>query len=211
MNTASRSICAKRKNAGFTLIELLVASAIFVIIGGAAYMGWYQIQRVRESTEVHSKRLAEMQRVFYWLSEDLEQIVNRPIRNEIGSDLPALQYSLQGESLIEFTRAGWGNPAEDVMPPRSNFQRVAWFLQDDKLYRKYWYHLDRFDEGKVTVRQMVEKVADVSVKFLDGEEWIEQWPPFNAEADFDGMPTAIDFTLDLDDLGKVNRIFVVPG
>ncbi|MCB1753986.1 MAG: type II secretion system minor pseudopilin GspJ [Gammaproteobacteria bacterium] len=205
------SLRARRANAGFTLIELLVASAIFVIIGGAAYTGWYQIQRIKEGTEVHSKRLAELQRVFYWLSEDLEQIVNRPVKNEIGSDLPALEYSTHGESLLEFTRAGWSNPAEDVMPPRSNFQRVAYYLEDGKLYRKYWYHLDRFEEGKVSSRQLVEKVADISLRFLNGEEWLEQWPPSNAEADFEGLPAAIDVTLDLDDLGKVNRIFVVPG
>lgn len=202
---------SQRKQAGFTLIEVLVASAIFVIIGGAAYTGWYQIQKVRESTDIHSKRVAELQRVFYWLSEDLEQLVNRPIKNEVGGDLPAIQFSLQGENLLEFTRNGWANPAEDVLPPRGHFQRVAWYLEDDKLFRKYWYHLDRFEEGRVTKRQLVEKVADVSVKFLDNEEWIEQWPPANADFEFQGLPKAVDVTLDLDDMGKINRIFMVPG
>ncbi len=208
---SSHSCRNRRRQAGFTLIELLVASVVFVVIGSAAYVGWYQIEKVREGTEIHSQRLAELQRAFYWLSEDLEQILARPVKNEIGGELPALQYSEHGESLIEFTRNGWSNPAEDVMPPRAHFQRVAWYLEDDKLYRKYWYHLDRFEEGKVTARRLVQKIADISIRFLNGEEWITQWPPSNAEREFNGLPRAIDLTLDLDDLGKVKRIFVLPG
>lgn len=206
-----RSSLRIRRNQGFTLIELLVASAIFVIIGGAAYSGWYQIEKVREGTEKHSTRLAELQRTFYWLSEDLEQLINRPIKNEVGGVVAALEYSLHGDTLLEFTRSGWANPAEDIMPPRGHFQRVAWYMEDDKLMRKYWYHLDRYDEGKVSVRQLTKNVADISLRFLSGNEWMEQWPPSNAESDFTGLPRAVEVTLDLDDMGKVHRIFQVPG
>ncbi|HBR98407.1 MAG TPA: type II secretion system protein GspJ [Gammaproteobacteria bacterium] len=201
----------RRNSAGFTLIELLVASAIFVIIGGAAYAGWYQIQQVRESSELHSQRLAELQRVFYWLSEDIEQLAQRPIRDEVGSDLAALRYSEQGTYLIELTRGGWANPAEDILPPRGHMQRVAWYLEDGKLYRKYWYYLDRLEEGSVKTRRLAEKVAEVGVRFLNGEEWTEQWPPANAESNDDSLPRAIEMTLDLDDFGEVRRVFVVPG
>ncbi len=200
-----------KNKAGFTLVELLVASAIFTIIGGAAYIGWFQIHKVGEGTKQSSQRIAELNRAFYWFSEDLEQIVNRPIKNEVGGDLPALEFSVQGEHILEFTRSGWSNPAEDVMPPRSHFQRVAYYREDDKLIRKYWYHLDRFAEGNVSERQLIERIADMSLRFLFQEQWLEQWPPPNAESKFDEMPKAIDIMLDLDDFGKVNRVFMVPG
>jgi general secretion pathway protein J len=208
---SSRQISTRGKNSGFTLIELLVSSAIFVIIGGAAYVGWYQINQVKVGTDLHSKRVAELQRGFYWLSEDLEQMVNRPVQNELGGNLPALEYSSHGESLLSFTRNGWSNPAEDVMPPRSHFQRVSYSLEDGKLYRKYWYHLDRYEEGKVSVRSLIGKLADVSIRFLHEDEWAAQWPPSNVGDDFNALPRAIDITLDLDDLGKVNRLFLLPG
>ncbi len=208
---AGPGIQSRKENSGFTLIELLVASVIFVIIGGAAYTGWYQIEKVKQGTGQSSKRIAELQRAFYWFSEDFEQIINRPIKNELGSDLPALEFNLQGQSLIEFTRSGWANPAEDVMPPRGHFQRVAYYREDDKLIRKYWYNLDRFEEGKITERQLLEKITDLSLRFLYNEQWIEQWPPANADSDFDKLPQAIEIALDLDDLGKISRLFLVPG
>ncbi len=202
---------SQAKNSGFTLVELLVASAIFAIIGGAAYVGWFQIHKVGKGTKQSSQRIAELNRAFYWFSEDLEQIVNRTIKNEVGSDLPALEFSAQGEHILELTRGGWSNPAEDVMPPRGHFQRVAYYQEDDKLIRKYWYHLDRFTEGKISERQLVERVAAISIRFFHNNQWLEQWPPANVEPDFNSMPDAIDIVLDLDDFGKVNRLFMVPG
>ena len=83
----------RRRQAGFTLIELLVASAVFAIIGGAAYTGWYQIQQTREMVETHSARLAELQRAFFWIGEDMEQLVLRPIVDEVGGTSPSLLYS----------------------------------------------------------------------------------------------------------------------
>jgi len=202
---------SRRSQSGFTLFELLVASAIFVIIGGSAYVGWYQIHKVGEATKASSERVAELNRTFYWLSEDLEQMVNRPIMNEVGSKLPALEFSLQGIHLIEFTRSGWANPAEDIMPPRGHFQRVAYFQEDDMFVRKYWYHVDRSEEEKSTERQLLSKVGDVSLRFLHKNEWLAQWPPSNADSNFNRMPSSIDITFDLEDLGKINRIFFVPS
>ena len=201
----------RRQQRGFTLIELLVASAVFAIIGGAAYAGWYQIQQTRETVELHSDRLAELQRAFFWLGEDMEQLVLRPIVDEVGGTSPSLRYSEQGVSLLEFTRNGWSNPAEEVTPARSHLQRVAYFMEDGKLYRRYWYHLDRFVEGEPNERRLVSNVAGIRFRFLDGTEWTEQWPPANADPETDLLPSAVELTLDLDDMGEITRLFVVPG
>ncbi|MDO6459325.1 type II secretion system minor pseudopilin GspJ [Granulosicoccaceae sp. 1_MG-2023] len=201
----------RQSQSGFTLIELLVASAVFAIIGGAAYVGWYQIQQTRETVSQHSERLAELQRAFYWIGEDIEQLVLRPVVDEVGSTNLSLTYSEQGVSLLEFTRTGWSNPAEDVTPARSHLQRVAYFVEDGKLYRKYWYELDRFVEGEPTERRLISDLAGIRVRFLDGTEWTEQWPPANAEVEDDLLPTALEFTFDLDDMGEITRLFVVPG
>lgn len=195
---------------GFTLIELLVAMFLLAILGTAGFQMLFQINTTRDRIEETSERLTALQRTFFWLSEDVTQIIDRPVRSAIGSTLPAVQFNIEGENLFEFTRAGWSNPAADVLPPRSNLQRVAYALEEDRLIRQYWYHLEPIDEAPTRRRQLLDKVRDVSFRFLDqAGDWQQSWPP--ADQENPGLPRAVEFTLDLDDYGLVTRVFALPG
>jgi len=196
---------------GFTLIELMVAMFLLAIIGTAGFNMLRQITETRSRIEVQSDRLIELQRTFYWLAEDMTQIIDRPVRSSIDSKLPAFQFNLQGSSLFDFTRAGWANPAADIMPARSSLQRVSYAIEDDRLLRSYWYHLDSLDEVPTKRRQLLSGVEELTVRFLDGKgSWQDTWPPLNVEED-PGMPRAVEFTFILADLGSVVRIFGLPG
>lgn len=195
---------------GFTLIELLVAMFLLAILGTAGFQMLFQITNTRDRIELQSQRLSELQRTFYWLAEDITQIADRPVRSAIDSLQQPLQFNLQGESLFEFTRAGWANPAADVSPARSNLQRVAYALEEDKLIRQYWYHLESIDETPSRRRQMLTGVESLSFRFLDREgDWQESWPP--ADLEDPGMPLAIEFQFELEDYGEINRVFSLPG
>ena len=197
------------KEQGFTLIELLVAMFLLAILGTAGFQMLFQITSARERIELQSGRLSELQRTFYWLAEDVTQIADRPVRDSLGSELEPLQLNLQGENLFEFTRAGWANPAADVSPTRSNMQRVAYALEGDNLYRKYWYHLDSIDAESTRRRQMLTGVDSLTLRFLDADaEWQDTWPPGDLEDA--GMPAAIEFTFELQDYGTVVRLFGLP-
>ena len=194
----------------FTLIELLVAMFLLAILGSAGFQMLFQITATRDRIDQQSVRLSELQRTFYWLAEDITQIADRSVRSAVDSTLPPLQFNLQGENLFEFTRAGWANPAADVSPVRSNLQRVAYTLDDDKLIRQYWYHLDPIDEAPTRRRQMLTGVESLTFRFLDRSgEWTESWPPSDTEDP--GLPLAIEFNLELDDYGDVFRVFALPG
>jgi len=200
----------QRPASGFTLIELLVAMFLLAILGTAGFQMLFQITETRERIESQSARLSELQRTFYWLAEDVTQIVDRPIRSAFDAELPALQVNLQGDNLFELTRAGWDNPAADVSPVRSSLQRVAYSLDEDKFIRKYWYHLDTITEEPARRRQMLTGVDSLSFRFLDrGGEWKDSWPPTDTLEP--GLPAAIEFTLELQDYGNVVRLFALPG
>ncbi len=202
----------QRRAAGFTLIELLVSMLIFAVLGTAAYQGLFQVQRVSEGVEAQSQQLARLQRAFYWLTDDIAQIAERPVRTTLGSQQPALLISEVGESFLEFTRAGWSNPAADVLPPRSNLQRVAYSLDGDRLLRKYWYHLDHNDDDVTKRRVLLEEVDDVKLRFLDAAaEWHDSWPPSSTEGEVPGLPAAIEFQLQMEKAGKITRLFALPG
>jgi general secretion pathway protein J len=200
-----------RAQRAFTLIELLVAMFLLAILGSAGFQMLFQITATRDRIDQQSVRLSELQQTFYWLAEDITQITDRSVRSAIDLKLPPLQFNLQGENLFEFTRAGWANPAADVSPVRSNLQRVAYTLDDDKLIRQYWYHLDPIDEAPTRRRQMLTGVESLTFRFLDRSgEWTESWPPSDTE-DSGLLPLAIEFNLELDDYGDVFRVFALPG
>jgi len=196
---------------GFTLIEVMVAMFLLAIIGTAGFKMLQQITNSRTRIEDQSDRITELQRTFYYMAEDITQIVDRPVRSPVDSLLPAFQFNLQGASLFDFTKAGWANPAGDILPPRSTLQRVSYSLEDDKLLRSYWYHLDSLNEEPVKRRQLLSGVEDLTVRFMDPQgSWQDQWPPLNVEED-PGLPRALEFTFTLTDLGSVVRVFGLPG
>jgi len=196
---------------GFTLVEVLVAMFLLAIIGTAGFAMLQRVTGARASIEEHSDRITELQRTFYWMAEDVTQIIDRPVRSSVGSALPAFQFNLQGSSLFDLTRAGWANPAGDILPPRSTLQRVSYSLEEDKLFRSYWYHLDSLEEAPSKRRQLLSGVEELTVRFMGPTGgWESQWPPLNVEED-PGLPRALEFTFILDDYGKIVRVFGLPG
>ncbi len=216
VNSAAKLSSSVRHNAtrstaaGFTLIELLVAMFILAILGTTAFQMLFQINAVRDGIDNQSTRLGELQRTFFWMAEDVTQIADRPVRSAFDSQLAPLQVNIEGQNLLELTRAGWANPAADVSPVRSNLQRVAYSLEDDKLIRQYWYHLDTVNEEPARRRQLLSGVEDINLRFLDTDgEWNETWPP--PDETEPGIPAAIEFDLELQDYGRVVRLFALPG
>jgi len=108
---------------GFTLLELLVALTVFAVISVMAYSGLNTVITARLQIKQQAEQLANLQQIFIKLGRDIEQIVQRPIRNQYGDEESHIKGTLQQ---IEFTRSGWRNPAQQN---RSSLQRVAYHLQ----------------------------------------------------------------------------------
>lgn len=207
-------ICACKPHSGFTLIELLVAMFLLAILGTAGFQMLTQINATRVAIESQADRLAQLQRTFYWLAEDVTQIVDRPVRSSVDEPLPAFQVNLAGGSLFDLTRAGWINPVANVLPPRSDLQRVSWSLEGDALLRSYWYHLDPVDETPSKRRQLLDRVGDLRLRYLDASgSWSDNWPPLSTQGleDAPALPRAIEFVFELEDLGDVRRVFALPS
>ncbi len=203
---------AKNRASGFTLFELLIAMVIFAVLGSAAYQGLFQTQRVRDGVLERSDQLADLRRAFFWMSDDIAQITQRPVRSAVGSLEPALVFSEAGDAMLSFTRAGWINPAADVTPPRSNLQRVSYLLEGDRLLRQYHYHLDLADDTTQRQRRLMSGVDSVTMRFLASSgDWHDQWPPANAEPNEPVTLLAIEFTFELQEIGDVVRLFSLPG
>ncbi|MEM7377374.1 MAG: type II secretion system minor pseudopilin GspJ [Pseudomonadota bacterium] len=200
---------------GFTLIELVVAMAITAVVSAAAFAGWRAVTGVERALDAVQTQLAELERAFLILDRDISQMMARPIRDELGGERDALAYSDYSGAEIEFTRAGWFNPAPELIPPRSELQRVAYRVEDEALVRRAWYHLDRMVEGDYADRQLLAAVDAVVWRFLDDEgTWQSTWPPTNTDTSDPNakrlVPRAIELALTHAELGELTRWFEVP-
>ncbi len=197
---------------GFTLIELLIAMVITVIVSAAAIAGWRSVTGVERSLDALQTEIASLERTFLTLTRDLSQLTARPVTDELGGERRAVEYSDFDGSVLEFTRGGWFNPAPELTPPRSELQRVAYRVEDDRLLRRSWFHLDRMVEGSFVDRLLLAEIDQITWRFLDRSgEWHSTWPPvdIDPEAAF-LLPAAVEVELAHQRLGTLNRLFAVP-
>lgn len=207
---------------GFTLIELLIAIAVFVVMAAMAYGGLSAIIDTRETVTAALDRSKTLQMSVWRMRRDVEQIVNRPIRDGFGDSQPAI---IGGPDLgLQFTRNGWRNPLGDL---RSSLQRVSYRIdEDDNLVRGYWRVLDRAQDSTPVESTLLEDVSNVEWRFLDSDrEWQDRWPvnaapgalasatqtPNGVAAAGYDPPQAIELRVTTPTWGDLRLLFMVTG
>ncbi|MEW6353105.1 MAG: type II secretion system minor pseudopilin GspJ [Pseudomonadota bacterium] len=194
---------------GFTLLELLVAVAIFAVLAAMAYGGLRNALDTRARVEQQAAQLAALQLAFTLMERDIEQAVNRKIRDNYDSEQPAMRGVEQGEPLLEFTRTGWRNPG---LAARSGLQRVAYAVKDQQLLRSTWVALDRAPNSAPQDAVLLENVNAVEVRFFDAKFAAQrQWPLIDRASNTvtEPLPRAVEFSIDVEGWGRITRLFRV--
>ncbi|SEQ65831.1 general secretion pathway protein J [Solimonas aquatica] len=194
---------------GFTLLEMLVVVAIFAIFAVLAYGGLNSVLKTRAAVERGQQELAQVQKAYLRLRDDLQQVQPRPVRDNYGDLQPAFYANREGD--LELTRGGWRNP---LLLPRSSLQRVSYHLAEDGLHRRSWRGLDRAQDDKPQDVLLLAGVSKVGWRFLDEQaQWQTQWPPLNAvqgttpETQLPAPPVAAEITLRTRSFGELHFLF----
>jgi len=194
----------------FTLIEVLVSLAIFAILAALAYGALGQTLESAELLNSRMDRLQALQRTIRLLSEDLQQLAPRPIRNELGEGIgAALDTGFQSGFALELTHGGWSNP---VVLPRSTLQRSAYRIEEDELIRYHWMVLDRTLANEPRAVTLLDGVESIFFRFLQANgEWTEQWPPGNRPGALSARqrPRAVEIILTLTGEGEISRLLEI--
>ncbi|ROO26333.1 type II secretion system minor pseudopilin GspJ [Salinisphaera orenii] len=210
---------AARGQRGFTLIELMIAIAVFVVMAAMAYGGLSSVISTREAVTAALERSKTLQMSVWRIRRDLEQIVNRPVRDGFGDTQPAIVGSPNVG--LRVTRNGWRNPLGEA---RSTLQRVGYRInEDDALVREYWRVLDRAQDSAPVESTLLENVETIEWRYLDGDrQWRDNWPPGTENTGADGTPSAvasqrydpplaIELRLTTAAWGELRLLFMVPG
>lgn len=196
---------------GFTLIELLVAGAVFAIMAALAYGGLSGLIDSRTQLRDSTDRLAEVQRACLIMQRDIMQARDRSIRDPYQGDLVASMLGgSDGEYGLQFTRGGHSNP---LSQQRSTLERIAYRVEDGKLIRYSWSHLDHAQDAVPMRAVLLDNVDRVTLRFLDQKgEWNDQWPRLSRQTGTDfGLPSGIEVNIDLKDWGRITRVYEVAG
>lgn len=194
----------------FTLIEVLVAMAVFAVLAGFAYSTLGQTLLSAEILNERMDRLQALQRTMRLLTDDLQQLAPRPIRDELGDNLrPALDTGFQSGFALELTRSGWSNP---IVLPRGTQQRAAYRIEDGELIRFHWHALDRTLSNEPVSVTLLDGVEGLQFRFLVGNnDYTEQWPPLNLPGALGARqrPRAVEIILRLEEEGEIRRLIEV--
>ncbi len=198
-----------QRTAGFTLIELLVAMAIFAVVAVMAYSGLDTVLQARKQGDEHAARLAALQTAFAIIERDIEQAVNRSIRDNYGDIKPPLVGSREA---LEFTRSGRRNPGGFS---RSNLQRIAYGVEDEQLMRSSWGVLDRAQDSDAASGPLFDDVEEIEFSYLDDKlKWQSEWPVRNLSQTKKlkpALPLAVGLTIESEQWGEIKRLFRVAG
>jgi len=203
---------------GFTLLEILIAMAIAAAIGVGAFTLLDRATLAKTSIENTGNRYNSIERAWLFISDDIQQLAPRKFRDEFGDKKDNLSSDDGlGSPHLNLTRMGRRNPAG---LKRSNLERLTYFVKDKILRRVSFSFPDGmvFEQG--LNRPLLENVESIKFDFYDGENWNDYWPVSITESSsLEGvnsdsptikvLPVAVRVTLELSDLGLVNRLFVL--
>lgn len=212
-----------RREAGFTLVEMMAAILVFALISAISVGMLTTALRSKETSEAVMSDLAAVQRIHALLSEDIGQMVMRPVRDADGlTDLRVFALDVRGadplnparedepREILVLTRTGWANPGG--VQPRSGLQRVAWIYDGERLWREASLYPDQA-QGSAPVRQMIaEGVEDLQIEALMTGVWtgVVELRPSQNGALADQAPRAVRLSYTQALLGELEHIALSP-
>ena len=204
---------------GFTLIEVVIAMFIAAIMFAIGYGAINQALRDRESLNVSQERVTEIQRGMRVIAQDFAQLSDRPARDTTGTGqlMPAISADTRNDTLVIFSRNGWSNPAGIQRPAE---ERVRYRFIDGSLVQEHWLSVDPVLNAEPRRRVLLTRVKAVEIRFLDpiSRQWSKEWPvaaptgpvtPANVHL-LMTRPLAIEFSVVLEDWGRIQRLFEIP-
>lgn len=200
---------ARGRCAGMTLLELVIAVAVFSLVAAAAYGALSQGLLAQDRLQRQQRFWQRFEAVFNLVHTDLEQAVELAPRTPGSKAFAGHGHGASAAygNMLEFTR---GVNTSYQGGAASPFRRVAYHLDDGKLYRRMRARLDQPYGLEAPEELLLEDVEDIRLRYLAGADtWLRRWPqPLQAE-ELPGLPRAVEMSVELEGRGAFRWLFHV--
>ncbi|AMO58283.1 hypothetical protein GZ77_21380 [Endozoicomonas montiporae] len=191
---------------GFTLLEMLVAIAIFSLLTLSGRQLFMSVIDAKDVTGSQLNRLREVEYTMLVLEQDFRQLVDRGVRTDGRVSTQSLfsdgNMLSTDDQAIAFVRSNWRNPAQQL--PRSELQRVSYRLKSNRLERMHHHVLDPLQNAEPVNRELLDGVNSLKFRFFYNNDWQ------NTLQDNGQLPEGLLIEMDLQDLGIIERRFLLP-
>jgi len=206
---------------GFSLIEVLAATAVFALVSALSVSLLMGALRTEAQGEAVLSDLSDVHRIAALLREDVGQIAPRPVRTSEGLEDPrvfaadvdgteTVRARASGpREILVLTRTGWANPGR--LQPRSSLQRVAWVLEEDRLYRSVWAYPDAARGVEPRRQLLADEVSDVELEILKNGVWVNTARVLASSDGVTDPPDAIRLRYVLPRLGALEHVVLSPA
>ena len=197
-----------KRQQGFTLLEVLVAIAILSVMSVMSYSGIEQVTNARQKTDLHAKNLNNLQMAFSLIQKDLEQVVNRRTRDQLGTI--KAPFSSLPDSNIVLSLVANNRSTLQTDEISSRLQYVEYHLDEDKLIRTQWNILDRAHNSEVEGVVILENLDLFELQFFSQGKSLPFWPMPGGNQLID-LPVAVEINIAMNEGMEVQRLFLLPG
>ncbi|GAB1460862.1 hypothetical protein MASR2M50_26360 [Thauera sp.] len=199
---------------GLTLIELMVAMALLGVVGVLTWRATSQLVDARERIGAELSRWQAVVHASALIERELMQIAppalaegTGPSGAAAGATLPALE--LEADPDGRRSRLAW-----TVVGGEQGFGRFELRHQDQRLEALVWP--DREARGEAVRLPLLDGVDALRWRLLAAGQAHTQWPAAESRSRRRGrvaivtpLPEAVEFTLELADVGTVVRVFAL--
>jgi len=195
--------------AGFTLLEMVVAVGIFSVIAVVIFGALGTTLDTEARLRTRQGDLASLVSTVTALERDLRYAVPRGVRDGQGDPEPAFWvWPADPPAPGELLRLTVSQP-EDGVPGGGGLTRVAWRIEDGRLYRVSWRVLDRAPDSVEDRRRLLADVEGVDLRLLvydreGGLGGTDEW------AEPARMPDGLSLTLRMHDGRLLQRLVELP-
>jgi len=212
--SAVQRCCAQRRSAGLTLIELMVAMALLGVVGVLTWRATSQMIDTRTRIGAELSRWQAVVHASALIERELMQIAPPELANGAGArgsiaatNLPGLE--LEADSDGRRSRLAW-----TTVGGKHGFGRIEIRHQDRRLEALVWP--DREARQGAVRLPLLEHVDALRWRLLHAGQSHTQWPASeddsqrrSSAASVPPLPEAVEFTLELADVGAVTRILAL--